>query len=72
MNWAAYLERKFTISENITAEMKRKQKRLRKVGTHGSKLPFIICLALHKYAVRKFGSSLKLIFLNRDVSLFTE
>jgi hypothetical protein len=39
MNWAAYLERKFTISENITAEMKRKQKRLRKVCSHGSKLP---------------------------------
>jgi hypothetical protein len=34
MNWAAYLERKFTISENITAEMKRKQKRLRKVGSY--------------------------------------
>ena len=32
MNWAAYFERTFTISENITAEMKRKQKRLRKVG----------------------------------------
>jgi hypothetical protein len=32
MNWAAYMERKFTISENITAEMKRKQKRLRKVN----------------------------------------
>jgi hypothetical protein len=40
MNWAAYLERKFTISENITAEMKRKQKRLRKVGSHGFKAAF--------------------------------
>jgi hypothetical protein len=40
MNWAAYLERKFTISENITAEMKRKQKRLRKVGSQGFKAAF--------------------------------
>ena len=32
MNWAAHWERKFTISENISAEVKRRQKRLKKEG----------------------------------------
>jgi len=32
VNWAAYYERKFTISENVGAECKRKAKRLRKEG----------------------------------------
>ena len=32
MNWAAYYERKFTISENATAEVRRKAKRLKKEG----------------------------------------
>lgn len=32
VNWAAYYERKFTISENVGAEVKRKAKRLRKEG----------------------------------------
>jgi len=32
MNWAAYYERKFTISENVNAEVKRKAKRLKKEG----------------------------------------
>jgi len=32
VNWAAYFERKFTISENVGAEVKRKAKRLRKEG----------------------------------------
>lgn len=32
VNWAAYYERKFTISENVTAEIKRKAKRLKKDG----------------------------------------
>jgi len=32
MNWAAYYERSFTISENIAAEVKRRQKRLKKEG----------------------------------------
>ena len=32
MNWAAYLERKFTISENISSEVRRRQKKLRKGG----------------------------------------
>ena len=32
MNWAAYYERKFTISENVTAEVRRKAKRLKKEG----------------------------------------
>ncbi len=32
MNYAAHWERKFTISENITAEVKRRQKRLKKEG----------------------------------------
>jgi len=32
MNWAAFLERKFTISENVTAEVRRKQRRLKKTG----------------------------------------
>jgi len=32
VNWAAYLERKFTISENVSAAVKRKQKKLRKEG----------------------------------------
>jgi len=34
VNWAAYYERKFTISENIGAEVKRKAKKLRKEGKH--------------------------------------
>lgn len=32
MNWAAYYERKFTISENVNAEVRRKAKRLKKEG----------------------------------------
>ena len=32
MNWAAYYERKFTISEHVNAEVKRKSKRLKKEG----------------------------------------
>jgi len=32
MNWAAYYERKFTISENVGAEVRRKAKKLRKEG----------------------------------------
>lgn len=32
INWAAYLERKFTISENVQNVVRRKQKRLRKEG----------------------------------------
>jgi len=32
VNWAAYFERKFTISENLENELKRKQKKLRKSG----------------------------------------
>jgi len=32
MNWAAHWERKFTISENIAVEVKRRQKRLKKEG----------------------------------------
>jgi len=32
MNWAAYYERKFTISENVNAEVKRRAKRLKKEG----------------------------------------
>eukprot|EP00092_Neocalanus_flemingeri_P004320 GFUD01004644.1.p1 GENE.GFUD01004644.1~~GFUD01004644.1.p1 ORF type:complete len:509 (-),score=206.05 GFUD01004644.1:166-1530(-) len=32
VNWAAYYERKFTISENVGAEVRRKAKRLRKEG----------------------------------------
>lgn len=32
MNWAAYYERKFTISENVGAEVRRRQRRLKKEG----------------------------------------
>lgn len=32
MNWAAHWERKFTISENISQEVKRRQKKLKKEG----------------------------------------
>jgi len=32
INWAAYLEKKFTISENVSAAVKKKQKKLRKQG----------------------------------------
>ena len=38
MNWAAYYERKFTISENVTAEIKRKAKRLKKDGRSGDEI----------------------------------
>jgi len=34
VNWAAYYERKFTISENVGAECRRKAKKLRKEGKH--------------------------------------
>ena len=32
MNWAAHWERKFTVSENINNEVKRRQKKLKKEG----------------------------------------
>ena len=37
MNWAAYLERKFTISENVTSEVRRKRK-LKKTGKNEEEL----------------------------------
>merc|ERR1712013_650435 len=37
MNWAAYLERKFTISENVTSEVRRKRK-LKKAGKNEEEL----------------------------------
>ena len=37
MNWAAYLERRFTISENVTSEVRRKRK-LKKTGKNEEEL----------------------------------
>merc|ERR1712083_74471 len=37
MNWAAYLERRFTISENVTSEVRRKRK-LKKAGKNEEEL----------------------------------
>ena len=32
VNWAAYLERKFTVAENVTSVVRRKQRKLKKAG----------------------------------------